>query len=212
MHRGHLAEEAALAAVRALVEDEPCLARDQAAVMRRAGLELHHDALAALGDRPELLLAREDELHGTPGRARERGDLCLEVQIALRAEAAPEQWDHDPDVRLGDLQGLRDTGPCGVRHLRRGPDRDLVAPPLGHDGPGSIGTPCDASDSYRPETTTSAAAIAASASPLTMVWYPIVLPSERISSSRAYDAQSGWTSTAPGSIAATKSVTTGSGS
>jgi hypothetical protein len=77
---------------------------------------------------------------------------------------------------------------------------------------GSIGTPCDASDSYRLFTTTSALAIAASASPFTIVWYAIVLPSPTMFSSREYDAQSGWTSGAPGSMAATKSCTTGSGS
>ena len=35
---------------------------------------------------------------------------------------------------------------------------------------GSIGTPCEASETYRPFTMTSAVAIAASASPFTIVW------------------------------------------
>src|SRR4029077_13400603 len=68
---------------------------------------------------------------------------------------------------------------------------------------GSIGTPWDASETYRPLTTTSAVAIAASASPFTIVWNAIVLPSATMLSSLPYDARSGWTSGAPGSMAAT---------
>ena len=134
VHRGHLPQEPALAAVRALVQDEPRLARHQAPVVRRAGLELHHDPLATLRDRPELLLAGEDQLHRAPRGARERGDLRLEMQIALGPEPPAQERDDDPDVRLGDLQGLRDTVACGIGNLRRGPDRDLVAPPLGEHG------------------------------------------------------------------------------
>ena len=42
--------------------------------------------------------------------------------------------------------------------------------------------------------------------------YAIVLPSATMFSSLSYDARSGWISGAPGSIAATKSLTAGSGS
>src|SRR5204862_6961509 len=48
MHRGHLPEESALAAVRALVQDELRPTRDEMAVPRHAGLEVHRDPLAAL--------------------------------------------------------------------------------------------------------------------------------------------------------------------
>jgi hypothetical protein len=58
MHRGHLSEEPALAAVRALVQHELRPTCDEAAVPRHAGLEVHHDPLATLGDDRELLLAR----------------------------------------------------------------------------------------------------------------------------------------------------------
>ena len=34
----------------------------------------------------------------------ERGDLALEVQIALRAEPAAKERHDDPDIRFGDLQ------------------------------------------------------------------------------------------------------------
>ena len=75
VHRRHLREEAALAAVGALVEDEPAAAGDERAVRARAGLELDHHALAPVADRDELLAPREDELHRAAarrGRARRR--------------------------------------------------------------------------------------------------------------------------------------------
>jgi hypothetical protein len=134
VHRRHLPEEPALAAVRALVQDEPRLAGDDPSVPHRAGLELHDDALAALSDRAELLLAGEHELDRSLGGTSERRDLALEVQIALGAEAPAEERHDHADVGLGHLQGLGHTGSRRVGHLRRGPDGDLVALPLRDDG------------------------------------------------------------------------------
>ena len=112
VHRGHLREEAALAAVRAAVEHEPRPAGDERAVRAGAGLELDHHALAPVADREELLAAREDELHGTPGRACERCDVTFEVEVALRAEAAAEERDDHANVRLRDAERVRRRRPA----------------------------------------------------------------------------------------------------
>ena len=135
VHRRHLGEEAALPAVGAAVQDEAAAARDERAVAAGAGLELDHHPFAAVVGRDELLLAREDELHGPAGGPRERGDVALEVEVALGAEAAAEQRDDDPHVRLGKLQDAGDAGPRGVGNLGRAPDGDPVAVPLGEDRP-----------------------------------------------------------------------------
>ena len=133
VHRGHLREEAALAAVGALVEHEPRLARDERPVRARSRLELDHHALAAVADGEELLAAREDELDRPPRRARERGDVRLEVEVALGTEAAAEERHDDANARLGNLQGVSDTAASRVRHLRRRPHRELVSLPLRDD-------------------------------------------------------------------------------
>ena len=133
VHRRHLREEAALAAVGALVEHEPRLAGDERAVGAGAGLEFDHHALAPVADGEELLAPREDELDGAARRARERGHVALEVEVALGAEAAAEQRDDDADVRLGDLERVGDAAAGGVRHLGRRPHRHLVALPLRDD-------------------------------------------------------------------------------
>src|SRR5207344_1888329 len=86
VHGGDLGEEAALAAVGAAVEDEPAAAGDERAVLASPGLELDHHPLAPVVGGDELLLPREDELHGAPGRPRERGDVALVVEVALGAE------------------------------------------------------------------------------------------------------------------------------
>ena len=135
MHRRHLREEAALAAVGALVEHEARPARDQRPVAAGAGLELDHHALAPVADDGELLPAREDELHRPAGGSSERGDVALEVEVALRAEPAAEQRDDDADVRLGNLERVRDAGPRGIGNLGRRPDGHLAALPLGDDRP-----------------------------------------------------------------------------
>ncbi len=135
MHRRHLREEAALAAVGAAVEDEAAAAGHEAAVTPGARLELDHHPLTAVVGRDELLLAREDELHGPAGRARECGHVALEVEVALGAEAAAEQRDDDAHVRLGELEDARDAGPRGVGNLSRAPDGHPVAVPFGEDRP-----------------------------------------------------------------------------
>ena len=135
MHRGHLREEAALAAVGALVEHERALPRDERAVALGAGLELDHHALAAMVDRDELLAAGEDELDRPACGTSQGRDMALEVEVALGAEAAAEQRDDDAHVRLGDLKRVRDTATGRVRHLSGRPDRHLVAVPLGDDRP-----------------------------------------------------------------------------
>ena len=100
MHGRELGEEAALAAVGAAVEDEPPTAGDERPVAAGAGLELDHHPLAPVVGRDELLLATEDELHRASCGARERGHVALVVEVALGAEAAAEQGDDDPHVRL----------------------------------------------------------------------------------------------------------------
>ena len=139
------------------------------------GLELDHHALAAVADREELLVAREDELHRPLGRARERRDVALEVEVALRAEAAAEQRHDHADVRLRDPERVRDPGARGVGDLRGRPDRDRSPCHWATIARGSIGTPWTGSVTYRPFTTTSAAASAASASPFTIVEKPRTL-------------------------------------
>ena len=133
VHRGHLREEAALAAVGALVEHEPCLARDERAVGAGAGLELDHHPLATVPDGDELLAAGEDELDGAARCTGERCHVALEVEVALGAEAAAEEGHDHAHVRLRDLQRLGDAAAGRVGHLRRRPHRHLVALPLRHD-------------------------------------------------------------------------------
>ncbi len=59
--------------------------------------------------------------------------MALEVEVALRAEAAAEERHDHADVRLGDPERVRDAGPRGVRDLRRRPDGHAVALPLRDD-------------------------------------------------------------------------------
>ena len=134
MHGGHLREEAALAAVGTLVEDEPSAARHERAVAARSGLELDDHSFAPMTDGDELLATGEDELDRAARRPGERGHVSLEVEVAFRAEAAAEEWHHDPDVRLGNLQRVSDSRTGRVRHLRRRPHRHLAALPLRDHG------------------------------------------------------------------------------
>ena len=82
----------------------------------------------------ELLAAREDELRRALRLAGDGGDVRLEVEAALAAEAATEMRDDDADLVLRELEGLGDTGAGRERHLRGGPDGDLLAMPFGDDG------------------------------------------------------------------------------
>ncbi len=134
MQGGELGEEPALATVGAAVENEAAAARDERPVTARPGLELDHHPLPAVVGGDELLLAGEDKLHRPPGGPRERGDVALVVEVALRAEAAAEERDHDADVGLRQLEDVRDAGSRRIGNLRRGPDGDAVALPLGQQG------------------------------------------------------------------------------
>jgi hypothetical protein len=133
VHRRHLGEEAAFAAVRALVDHEPPSAGRERAVAPRAGLELDHHPFAPMVRRDELLVAREDELDRASGRSRERCDVALEVEVALGAEPAAEQGDDDADLRLRQLEGLGDARPCREWNLRRRPHGHPVALPMRDD-------------------------------------------------------------------------------
>ena len=143
VHRRHLREEATLAAVRALVEHESCLARDERAIRARAGLELDHHALAAMTDGDELLAAGEDELHRSPRGPRERRYVPLEVEVALGAKATAEQRHDHPHMGLGNLERVRDAAAGRVRNLGRRPHGHLVALPLRHDRAGLDGHAVD---------------------------------------------------------------------
>jgi hypothetical protein len=83
--------------------------------------------------RDELLLAGEDELHGPPRRTGQRCDVPLEVEVALRPEAASEQRDDDAYVGFRDLQNMSDAASRRVRNLGRAPDRDSITLPLGEN-------------------------------------------------------------------------------
>ena len=133
VHRRHLREEPSLAAVGAAVEDESRPSREKGSVAPRTRLELDDHSLAPVADGEELLVAREDELDGSSRGARERRDVALEVEVALRTEAPAEERHDHADVRLGNVERVGDARACGVGNLRRRPDRDPVALPLGDD-------------------------------------------------------------------------------
>src|SRR5439155_8618715 len=100
VHGGHLTEEAALAAVGALVQDQPAAAGDERSVAPRTCLELDHHSLATVVGCNELLLAGEDDLDRAACRLGECGDMSLEMEVALGAEATAEKRDDDTDLRL----------------------------------------------------------------------------------------------------------------
>ena len=133
MHRRELGEEAALAAIGAAVEHEPSTSRDQRAVAAGTRFELDDHPLPPVVGSDELLPAREHELDRPSGSARECCDVALEVEVALRAEAAAEQRHDHPDLRLRDPEHVRDAAARGERHLRRRPDRYAVSLPLRDD-------------------------------------------------------------------------------
>jgi hypothetical protein len=135
VHRRHLREEAAFAAVRAAVEDEARTAREQGPIGSGARLELDHHALAAMSDGDELLATREHELHRPACRARERGDVAFEVEVAFRAEPSSEQGHDHADSGFRDAEHVRDAGARDVGDLCRRPDGHLVALPLRDDRP-----------------------------------------------------------------------------
>ena len=102
-------------------------------------------AWVTLSGREELLAPAEDEPDRPPSGPGERGDVALEVEVALAAEPAAEMGHDDPDPVLGDLEDLRGLAAGGERDLGARVDRDPVAGPVGGDacaarsGPGG---PC----------------------------------------------------------------------
>ena len=83
----------------------------------------------------ELFAPREDHLDGPAGGARQCGDLRLEAKLTLRAEATAEVGHDDPDLVQRHAECLGDAGPDPERDLRRRPDRQVVALPVGDDRP-----------------------------------------------------------------------------
>ena len=85
-------------------------------------------------------------LTGPPCGAGERGDVPLEVEVALGAEAAAEERHDHAHVRLGQRERLGDARPGRVRHLRRRPDRHAGRPATRRRSPAArSGTPCTGS-------------------------------------------------------------------
>ena len=134
MHRRELREETSFAAVRPPVEHQASTPRDECPVAPGARLELDDHALSPVVGCDELLLARKDELDRPARSARERRDVPLEVEVALRAKATAQQRHDDAHVGLRDLEYVGHAAPGRKRHLRRCPDSDAVALPLGEDG------------------------------------------------------------------------------
>ena len=134
VHRRELREERRVGRVGAVVDDQIAAARGDRAVLLDAALDLDDHALAALVGSEELLAAREHEAHRARGLAREHGDVRLVVEAALAAEAAAQDRHDDAHLAGGQLERVHDAAARRERHLRRGPDRDVVARPLRHDG------------------------------------------------------------------------------
>jgi hypothetical protein len=119
VHRSELREERGIGRVRAVVDHELAAAREQRAVAGDRGLELDRHPLASMVGHRELLAAREDELDRAAGCPREGGDVCLEVGLALAAEAAAEEGHDHADPRLRQLQRVGHGAPCREGHLGR---------------------------------------------------------------------------------------------
>jgi hypothetical protein len=121
-------------AIRAGVEVALALAGGDRPVALDSGA--HPDPHSVLGDRDELLLAGEVEAHRLAGDERQGGGDRLDLRIALRAVAAAERGNDDPDA------GLRQ--PEDLRELRADDERDLGAdphrhPPVAHVGDAGVG-------------------------------------------------------------------------
>ena len=81
----------------------------------------------------ELLAPGEDDADGPTGRASERRDVRLVVEVALAAEPAPEVAHDHTHAVLRDLERLGHHGAGGEGHLARRVDRHAIAAPLGKD-------------------------------------------------------------------------------
>ena len=84
--------------------------------------------------RDELLVAGEDELDGAPRRPCECGHVPLEVEVALRSEAAAQERDDHAHLRRRDLEDVGDPVAGDEGNLRRRPDGDPLALPLRDHG------------------------------------------------------------------------------
>ena len=115
----------AVGAVGAAVEQGLEVHRRDRAVLLDAGPHLHQHRVAA-AVAVEDLLAREADLDGPAGDARELGDDDLVVEgVGLAAEAAAVGRRDDADLRGRHLEHLRERAVHVVRRLRRGPERQL---------------------------------------------------------------------------------------
>ena len=133
MHRRQLREEATVGGVGAVVDGDPCLAGGDGAVVAHTGGDVDHHALAPPIGREELFATREDETHRPLGGPGERGDVGLVVEAALAAETTAEVGTMMRTRLAGSSECLAHPGAGIERHLRRCPDGDLVALPLGHN-------------------------------------------------------------------------------
>src|SRR5581483_8045887 len=88
--------------VGARIPQDLAVAGEEPAVAGHARREGRRDAM--LGDGVELLLAAETHLDGAPGRAGEERCDRLELHVELAAEPAAQIWDHDPNVRLRQVE------------------------------------------------------------------------------------------------------------
>ena len=130
-HRRDLAEDRRVARVGAAIEQDPGPPREDRAVLRQARLDVDDHRVGHLVGSEELLAPAEDQADGPAGGAGQGGDMALEMEVALAAEAATEMADGNPDAMLRDLEDLGGLGPGVERDLGARLDRDPVARPVG---------------------------------------------------------------------------------
>ena len=155
-HRRDLAEDRRVAGVGAAVEEDPGRPGEDRPVLGEPGLDVDDHRVGHLVGRDELLAPAEHEPDRPPRGPGERGDVGLEVEVALAAEPAAEVADDDADAMLGDLEDLGGHAPGGERDLRARVDRHPVARPvrgdgvrLDRDGMGHVGDVALADDDRR---------------------------------------------------------------
>ena len=113
----------------AAVPQHVALARDDAAVLADAALDAERGRM--LGQRDELFLHRQRDLHGPAHDQRQRRDQGLELDIDLGAEPAAEMRHLHPHPVLRPFQQARDLAPHERRHLRGGVDGQPVVAGIG---------------------------------------------------------------------------------